>query len=191
MIACTDPWARHLVFSLLAALAVSPAVVAGGLPLSCEAAAARFCPDLSAQAGAECGGNPATVGPPLQGCEEDYRRLCANAEHATGVDCLYENLLKLSGECAASVEILVERRNFLKNLPACKKDARRHCPDLSLGALGVIKCLREHMENLQPGCRSGLKVLRPGKAIKPLPPLRMARLNRVRINREIVLAQRR
>ena len=98
-------------------------------------------------------------------CQDDLKRLCPNAKPGTGEarKCLMDNQDKLSEACHKRID---EARGRQKGYPArfrgCEADLDKFCKDTTPGAGRLVKCLREHENELSPECKNRIPSGRGG-----------------------------
>jgi hypothetical protein len=109
--------------------------------------------------------------PPLWGfaqdrpCAEDARRLCSTVEpgnRALIAQCLREHAAELSAACRERMQAAGGRtgqsRGELRD--ACGSDVQTFCNDVQPGGGGLAQCLREHLAELSPECKTALSQMR-------------------------------
>jgi len=99
-------------------------------------------------------------------CAKDFRALCANVQPGNGRvrDCIATHIGVLAPDCRAAIN-----RNGLATSAgkegepvrsaqwSCVKDAKLFCADVPPGPGRVVRCLQEHLVELQPACQSSLQ----------------------------------
>lgn len=86
-------------------------------------------------------------------CAKDRETLCAGVEHGGGkiAKCMKENQDKLSSECKAHMEKAKEAMKDMKE--ACHDDIEKFCGDVKPGKGRIMKCMKEHKEELSAACK--------------------------------------
>jgi len=90
-------------------------------------------------------------------CKKDMETYCANvtAGHGAKVKCLKENEAKLSKECAAH---MAEAKEAMKEIAeACHADMESFCHDVKKGGGRVMKCMKEHKDQLSAACKEEIE----------------------------------
>jgi cysteine rich repeat protein len=90
-------------------------------------------------------------------CSKDAETLCAGVigSHAATVKCLRENEAKLSKECTAH---LVEMKQAMKEVAeACHEDFENLCAGVQKGGGRVMKCMKEHNDQLSAACKEAIE----------------------------------
>ena len=108
------------------------------------------------------------VGP----CREDIQRLCKDMGPGGVAGCLHQHASELSPACKARLaevkERVQQRRAQLKQ--ACQGDVEKYCSKIQPGNLRLAQCLREHQEQISPGCKAALAERPAHKGGTPAPP---------------------
>lgn len=86
-------------------------------------------------------------------CAKDRETLCAGIEPGGGAiaKCMKENKDKLSAECKAHVEAMKGQHKEVKE--ACHDDVEKFCADVKPGKGRIMKCMKEHKEELSAACK--------------------------------------
>ncbi|WP_413570418.1 cysteine rich repeat-containing protein [Bdellovibrio sp. HCB117] len=86
-------------------------------------------------------------------CAKDRETLCAGVEAGGGkiAKCMKENQDKLSSECKAHMEKAKEAMKDMKE--ACHDDVEKFCGDVKPGKGRIMKCMKEHKEELSAACK--------------------------------------
>lgn len=90
-------------------------------------------------------------------CEKDAQTYCASVTggHGEKVKCLKENEAKLSPECKAHI---TEMKEAMKEISeACHADMENFCHDVKKGGGRVMKCMKEHKDQLSAGCKAEIE----------------------------------
>ncbi len=87
-------------------------------------------------------------------CAEDVARFCKDVQPGAGgiAKCLKEHKSELSTSCKEMISRIRERRMEFRQ--ACRDDALKFCKDVQPGGGRVIRCLKEHENDLSAACRS-------------------------------------
>lgn len=101
-------------------------------------------------------GGPHHDGP----CAKDVETLCPGIKPGDGriATCLKEHQDKVSPECKAQHEKMKEARHEMKE--ACKGDIEKFCADIKKGRGRIMKCMKQHKDELSEGCRSEMADLK-------------------------------
>lgn len=87
-------------------------------------------------------------------CAKDRETLCGNIEPGEGriMKCMQDNKDKASAECKAHMK---EKMNahFKGVKEACHGDAEKFCADVKHGEGRMMKCMKEHHNELSNGCK--------------------------------------
>ena len=105
---------------------------------------------------------PAKAGRPLAACQTDIATHCAGSLEKPA-KCLRENRAKLSAECQAALQGVVQTR--AKVTEACKSDAATLCAGDAGKPGKLVRCLRGNEAKLSPGCSAVLAEV-PARAKK-------------------------
>ena len=127
----------------------------------------------------------------LAACRSDVRALCGGIEggkRKERIACLKQNESKLSPDCSAAIQRVVEKRARGENgerggkradregrgakdqrgggqgrLAACRGDLASLCASAEAGNGGRVKCLRENASKLSPECGQAIQNVRDGR----------------------------
>ena len=85
-------------------------------------------------------------------CAEEIAKYCKEVKPGGGriLDCLNEHQKDLSVSCKKKLEESKER--LMKVQQACTGDVEKFCKDVQPGGGRILKCLREHAQELSPAC---------------------------------------
>ena len=99
---------------------------------------------------------PAGKGP----CAADVAQFCSGIEHGDGrlMKCLHANKDKVSAECKASHEKMKEAFKEVKE--ACHDDVEKFCGTVKGGKGRIMKCMKEHKEELSAGCKAEVEQMK-------------------------------
>jgi len=92
-------------------------------------------------------------------CEEDIRKFCKDVTPGSGriERCLREHESQVSPECR---EKRLKIRDTVRGaLEACLPEARKFCEKVPAGEARILRCLKEHEDDLSPACRSAARGL--------------------------------
>lgn len=86
-------------------------------------------------------------------CRDDVVQYCGEVERGEGrvASCIAENQDKFSAECQASMRKAREDVEAL--MVACKDDRERYCSGVKPGRGQILRCMREHRDELSAACR--------------------------------------
>jgi len=89
-----------------------------------------------------------------EACEDDISKLCKDVKPGGGgiARCLQEHESNLSPACKERVAKMTEGRH--RDREACKEDVQKFCKDVQPGDGGILRCLKEHEQELSPECKS-------------------------------------
>jgi len=96
-------------------------------------------------------------------CAEDAAKYCKDIQPGEGrmARCMKEHENELSAACR---EHIAQMKHWGKEIhEACQDDAMKLCKDVKPGGGRIARCLKEHREELSPGCREKLPEGRKGK----------------------------
>lgn len=112
---------------------------------------------MGSPVGAQVGSGP---------CAKDRGALCAGIDSGDGkiFKCLQDNKDKLSAECKAHQEKMKEHYKEIKE--ACSDDVEKFCGEIKPGKGRIMKCMRQHKEELSSACKAEMaqnKKVKKGK----------------------------
>ena len=86
-------------------------------------------------------------------CAEEISKYCKEVKPGGGriLDCLNEHQQDLSASCKNKLE--EAKKRLMEAQKACTGDMEKFCKDVQPGGGRILKCLREHTEELSPACR--------------------------------------
>ncbi len=86
-------------------------------------------------------------------CGEEIAKFCKDVRPGGGriLNCLDEHRNELSDICRNKLE--GARQRLMEAQRACTGDVERFCNDVRPGQGRIVKCLREHTEELSTACR--------------------------------------
>ena len=89
-----------------------------------------------------------------EACEDDASKYCKDVQHGGGgiARCLQEHESDLSPACKERVTKMTEGRRGGRE--ACKEDVQKFCKDVQPGDGGILRCLKEHEQELSPECKN-------------------------------------
>lgn len=89
-------------------------------------------------------------------CKADYETFCRDVIPGGGriVKCLRDNAAKLRERCRAAVAEDAAARRGMRE--ACVADYQKFCGSVTPGGGAIVKCLRQHEGELEPGCRKAV-----------------------------------
>jgi Cysteine rich repeat len=90
-------------------------------------------------------------------CAEDIAKYCKEVKAGGGriLKCLNEHKNELSVSCKAKLE--ESKKRLAEVRQACRGDTQKFCKDVLPGEGRILKCLREHMQELSNACRKILE----------------------------------
>lgn len=93
-------------------------------------------------------------------CAADAAKLCPGIEHGEGriAKCLHEKKDQVSAECKANKEKMKQAFKEIKE--ACHDDVEKFCGSTKAGGGRIMKCMKEHKEELSPGCRGEVEQMK-------------------------------
>jgi hypothetical protein len=96
-------------------------------------------------------------------CAEEIAQYCKEVKPGGGriLACLNEHQKELSDSCRDKVE--EAKKRLMKAQQACTGDMEKFCKGVQPGGGRILKCLREHPEELSSACSQEIKIL-TGKA---------------------------
>jgi hypothetical protein len=93
-------------------------------------------------------------------CAADAAKLCPGIAAGDGriAKCLHENKDKVSAECKATKEKM--KAAFKEVKEACHDDVEKFCGSVQAGKGRIIKCMKEHKEEVSEGCRAEIEQMK-------------------------------
>jgi len=87
-------------------------------------------------------------------CKEDAERLCQGVEPGEGriVQCLKQHEADLSPACKQKRDSFRDRMQEIR--AACEQDAQKFCAGVQPGGGRLVRCLRQHENDLSEACRN-------------------------------------
>ncbi len=87
-------------------------------------------------------------------CADDVSKFCKDVQPGQGrfIKCMKEHENELSAECKAQLAGASAKRQEARE--ACKEDIVRLCSNVAPEKGGIIRCLREHENELSPPCKA-------------------------------------
>jgi hypothetical protein len=94
------------------------------------------------------------TGPGRGPCAEDIAKVCKDVQPGGGriLKCMKEHENELSPACKQHVAQMKEKAKEAKQ--ACQDDVMMFCKDVQPGHGRILKCLKEHENELSPDCKS-------------------------------------
>ena len=86
-------------------------------------------------------------------CAEEIAKHCKEVKPGGGriLDCLNEHQKELSVSCKKKLE--ESKKKLMEAQQACTEDMGKFCKDVQPGRGRILKCLREHSQELSSACR--------------------------------------
>ena len=96
-------------------------------------------------------------------CAKDVQTLCPGIEPGDGriAKCMRENKDKLSAECKAQKEKM--KAAFKEVKEACQDDVEKFCGEMKPGRGRIMKCMKEHKEQLSPACKAEVEEMKKNR----------------------------
>lgn len=93
-------------------------------------------------------------GPGSGPCAEDMAKFCKDVQPGGGriLKCMKEHENELSPACKQHVVEMKVKAGEAKE--ACQDDVMKFCKDVQPGGGRILKCLKEHENELSPECKS-------------------------------------
>jgi hypothetical protein len=138
-----------IAFAALAGLLLGPAAPPGAAQTPAQDVTAAMQGQLGAQV--------------LDGCSSELAQYCAEVTPGEGrlLACLYAHGDKLSGQCehalydaAVRLERAIGAITYVAN--ECRSELQTHCASVEVGEGRVAQCLKDHANELSPGCDRAL-----------------------------------
>ncbi len=94
-------------------------------------------------------------------CAEEIAKYCKEVKPGGGriLSCLNEHQTELSASCKGKIE--ESKKKLAEAQQACSGDMEKYCKDVKPGEGRIIRCLREHMQELSAACKRMAE--RPGE----------------------------
>jgi len=95
-------------------------------------------------------------------CREDLQKFCAGMQPGGGAfrDCLQQHSAELSPACKQHLQQVKSRVAAWRQ--ACESDVQKLCNGVAPGRGGIVRCLRQHQNDLSQACKDQL-AQRPGR----------------------------
>jgi hypothetical protein len=93
-------------------------------------------------------------------CSEDVGKFCKEIKPGGGAifDCLWQHQNELSAACSDHIARMEQRREQIKEFrQACSQDTAKFCKDVKPGRGRIVRCLKEHGNELSSPCGKKLK----------------------------------
>ena len=86
-------------------------------------------------------------------CAEEIAKFCKDVKPGGGriLGCLNEHEKELSASCREKLG--ESKKRLMEAQQACTGDMEKFCKDVQPGGGRILKCLREHTQELSPACR--------------------------------------
>ena len=86
-------------------------------------------------------------------CAEEIAKHCKEVKPGGGriLNCLDEHPKELSDSCRKKLE--ESKKKLMEAQQACTGDMEKFCKDVQPGEGRILRCLREHTQELSPACR--------------------------------------
>ncbi len=99
-------------------------------------------------------------------CEQDMTTLCGSVEPGEGrmMKCMSENKDKLSPACKAHRDKMKAAMKEVKE--ACHDDFEKFCSEVKPGKGRVMKCMKEHKDEVSQGCKDEMAKMKHKKGKK-------------------------
>ncbi len=96
-------------------------------------------------------------GPGNGPCAEDMAKYCKDVQPGGGriLECMKEHENDLSPACKQHIADMKERTK--ESRQACHDDVMKFCKDVPAGGGGIMKCLKEHENDLSPECKTHME----------------------------------
>jgi hypothetical protein len=90
-------------------------------------------------------------------CAEDMAKFCKDVQPGGGriLNCMKEHENDLSSACKQHIADMKER--FKEAKQECQDDVMKFCPDVRPGGGRMLKCLKEHENDLSPDCKKRME----------------------------------
>ena len=85
-------------------------------------------------------------------CAEEIAKFCRDVKPGGGriLSCLNEHEKELTVTCREKLE--ASKKRLMEAQQACTGDMEKFCKDVQPGGGRILKCLREHAQELSPAC---------------------------------------
>jgi hypothetical protein len=89
-------------------------------------------------------------------CREDIQKFCAGVQPGGGRFrvCLQQHAADLTPTCQQHLQQMKARVAAWRQ--ACESDVQKLCSGATPGRGGIVRCLREHQNDLSPACKDQL-----------------------------------
>ena len=90
-------------------------------------------------------------------CADEIAKYCKEVKPGGGriLDCLNEHQKDLSVSCKKKLE--ESKKRLMEAQQACSGDMEKFCKDIQPGGGRILKCLREHTQELSSACRQEIE----------------------------------
>jgi len=90
-------------------------------------------------------------------CADEIAKYCKEVKPGGGriLNCLNEHQKDLSVSCKKKLE--ESKKRLMKAQQACTGDMEKFCKDVQPGGGRILKCLREHTQELSSACRQEIE----------------------------------
>jgi hypothetical protein len=108
----------------------------------------------AAPAAAQRGGGP---------CRQDIEKLCPNIKPGGGAfrDCLEQHASELSPACQQHLSQMKAKMQAWQQ--ACQDDVQKLCANVESGGGNIMRCLRDHHDQLSQACQDQIAQHRRGR----------------------------
>jgi hypothetical protein len=102
-------------------------------------------------------------------CREDIQKFCAGVQPGGGAfrDCLKQHEAQLTPACQQHLQQMKSRVAAWRQ--ACESDAQKLCSGVAPERGGIVRCLRQHQNDLSQACKDQLAQRPPGRGPGPAP----------------------
>ncbi|MDG0817324.1 cysteine rich repeat-containing protein [Bdellovibrio svalbardensis] len=99
-------------------------------------------------------------------CEQDMATFCGTVEPGEGrvMKCMKENESKLSPACKSHIEKMKKEMKHVKE--ACHDDYEKFCSEEKPGKGRVMKCMKEHKDEMSQACKDEMNKMKHKKGKK-------------------------
>ena len=95
-------------------------------------------------------------------CAKDIAKFCKDVQGGRQMtECLKQHESELSPDCKSRVE--QQGKRLGKMLMSCESDADKFCKDVQPGGGRIVKCLKEHENDVSQECKTSLDRLKGKK----------------------------